>query len=241
MESIEYCGAVYNQWTDWLAFLKRAAHPPPPAIGLRDDLDVPSAVSALEGALAGTFMQVAMRAAIFRLLEDGSPEEVALVLHLGFEEAPYAEERIPQLLSQKRERFDAEVRAGILDRYTVRYSANDIIRRLVREECERPDRDEGIYFVAARVLPEWLLENLPLDDRRVRDTEPLSWLIRMPGEWQPRLLAAIAVTDPARARRMVEHALGPRFGPKGHEDFRRELSVDPAFARIIAEHDAAPR
>lgn len=99
---------LFDESTDWLAFLRSAANRPAAAHGLRDDLETPIALSALASDCEGTPLEEALADAALKLIESGTRLEMDTVRRLPYEKAPNAFDRLLRALETTPDRFAHE-------------------------------------------------------------------------------------------------------------------------------------
>lgn len=96
---------MFDESTDWLAYLRTAANGPAEVVGLRDDLETPVALSELATRYAGTPVEVAIADAALTLIESGTAVEMDAVRRLPFERATNAFDRLMHAIDREPERF----------------------------------------------------------------------------------------------------------------------------------------
>lgn len=99
---------MFDESTDWLAFLRTAANRPAEVASLRDDLETPMALSELATRYAGTPIEVAIADAALTLIESGTAAEMNAVRRLPFERAPNAFDRLATAMDCEPGRFAAD-------------------------------------------------------------------------------------------------------------------------------------
>lgn len=106
--AIEHFGVVYDEKTDWRAFLKDAL-----SGSVYEGLDIdrhfgqslPDALGELAEALRGTPMEIGLADAALEIIEGGNEEEMEIVRSAGWAKAPNAFERILSLVLSPRRRL----------------------------------------------------------------------------------------------------------------------------------------
>lgn len=96
---------MFDESTDWLAYLQTAANRPAEAAGLRDDLETPVALSELATRYAATPIEIAIADAALTLIESGTAVEMDAVRRLPFERAPNGFDRLVTAIEREPERF----------------------------------------------------------------------------------------------------------------------------------------
>jgi hypothetical protein len=101
-------GHVFDERTDWLEFLRKAANRPAEAPGLRCEVETSVGLSALASEIAGTPLETAMADAALKLIEKGTPKEMDVVRRLPYEKAPNGFDRLLTALQKAPVRFARE-------------------------------------------------------------------------------------------------------------------------------------
>jgi hypothetical protein len=237
MTKLEHCGALFGEDMDWLRYLRSAVKHDGNVRGLRDDLDLDAGLGELYEALAGTPMQAAMASAALTLVEQGTPEERKMMHGIPYEEAPEGKERLLKLLVHGRDRLNQYDVGMILYNLLEKNLGDPEVAAALRRELERPDFAPEDLYLAARHLPDWLIQNLPL----LRPPPPVDgsgfmcWMVRVPEDKQQALLDSIA----ALGRPYVDAMIADHLNPRATEETRREeeafLCAHPVFRQALAE------
>jgi hypothetical protein len=237
MTRLEHCGAVFDEKTDWIRYLRSAVKRDGLVPGLRDDLDLHPGLGELYEALAGTPMQAAMASAALTLLEQGTPEERKMMHAIPYEEAPGGKERLLRLLVQGRDRLTQHDVGAILYNLLEKNLGDAEVAAALQRELERPDFDSSDLYLAARHLPDWLIKNLPSlrPPPPVDGLDLMGWLVRVPKDKQQALLDSIAALGKPYVNALIDAHLDPRDTELSRQEKSPIFEAHPVFRQALAE------
>jgi hypothetical protein len=237
MQRLEHCGAVFDEQTDWIRYLRRAIERDGDVEGIQDYLDLHFGLGELYEALQGTPMQTAMAAAALTLVESGTEEERERMRGLPYQRAPGARERLLRLVSQKYDELGSDFVWGILYRLLEEHPGDRETIAMLQQELERPNCDPDYLDLAARHLPDWFIKNLPLlrPPPPVEDCEFIAWLIRVPKDKRQAYLDSVAALGKPYVDALIAEHLDPRDTEWVRQRDRPVLEAHPVFRQALAE------
>lgn len=237
MRSLNHCGEIFDERTDWIGYLRNAASDECCVHGLREDLDLRSGLGELYEALQGTPMQRAMAAAALTLLEVGTAKEQDLMYAIPFEESPGAKRRLLNLLEQSRHRLDSSDVDTILHRLLEENLGDPEVLAMLQRELERSDSKLTDFGLAARHLPDWFIKNLPLlrPPPPVKECNLIAWLIRVPEDKREAYLDSVAALGKPYVDALIAEHLDPRDMEWVRQRDRPVLVAHPVFRQALAE------
>ncbi|MEO8550851.1 MAG: hypothetical protein ABI678_12785 [Kofleriaceae bacterium] len=232
MTSLSYHGRVFDEHTDWLAFI-RDAITGRDVTGLRDDVpDVNSSMSQLAVDLEGTDLKNSYCDALLKIVESGSDWERDHVRNLPYEDAPRGADRMLALLLYHRETFRRDGWVGSLLWHVLMLRPEDEhALAVLREEVEMPSRTSGVLELAAKYQSAWFIEKLPTLGLVPDGHQIIMWL-KATSDRQ-RLMNALLACGPGFLDALRQRIHGPRMPPSVGEQFREDFARHPAFASIL--------